>query len=93
MGCALLLLRSRWAVRRTRGLDAAAILNGIQKHREHDDRAGEHCLPVGRDADDDQPIGKEPDDEGAEERSADIAATARQRGAANDGRLTGTIEL
>src|SRR5438270_8938901 len=40
-------LRSRLATRSAWELAAAAILNGIEQHGEHDDGAGEHCLPVG----------------------------------------------
>src|SRR5579864_114831 len=40
-GLAPRLLRSGRAVGRASRLDPAAILNGIEEHREHDDRAGE----------------------------------------------------
>src|SRR4051794_11227201 len=64
--------RSRWAAGRAERLAAAAVLDGIEEHREHDDRAGEHCLPIGGDADDHETVGEEADDEGAEEGAADI---------------------
>ena len=63
-----------------------ALLALVEDHGEDDHRALDHDLPERRDAEDHQAVGQEADDERADERAADVAAPARERGAADDDR-------
>src|SRR6185437_14350184 len=59
---------------------------GIEGHGGDDDQADHHLLDVGGDVNDDEAVGQDADQQGADQGASDAALPARQAGPADDDR-------
>src|SRR6185312_7310224 len=67
-------------------LSAIELGVGIEGHGGDDDQADHHLLDVGGDVHDDEAVGQDADQQGADQGAADAALPARQAGPADDDR-------